>query len=233
MLTFRRYLIVIALCLVAAPLSAQTATGTRGTFVDAAFGPHWDDLYDDSHRIPDATLWTGVAVGVDFGKSGVEVNVGVPQWHERIEPPQRYQYVGPSSSFGFERQGHFYESSGTVRRRSIDVSGLYRGNVPLNRHVTFTWLAGAGYVYRPEQVSRVTKEVLPDGTLIEVNRRDSTGDRNYLAAIARLDGEFRITSNLAVVPRVRFTVFPSLLDDSGLAPQILVTRPEIAMRWRF
>jgi hypothetical protein len=188
-------------------------------------------LYDESHRLPDATLWSGVAVGFDFGRSGVEVNVGVPQWHERIEPPQRHQYVGPS--FAYQQQGHFYEFSETVRRRSIDVSGLYRGNVPLNRHVTFTWLAGAAYVYRPEQVSSVTKEVLPDGTLSEVNRRDSTGDRNYLAAIARLDGEFRITPGLSVVPRLRVTLFPSLLDDSGLAPRPLMARPEIAVRWRF
>jgi hypothetical protein len=75
--------------------------------------------------------------------------------------------------------------------------------------------------------------VLPDGTLSEVNRRNSTGDRNYLAAVARLDGELQITPSLSVVPRVRFTVFPSLLDDSGLAPRILVTRPELAVRWRF
>jgi hypothetical protein len=232
MLTFPRLLIVTVLCFAAAaPASAQTATTLRGAFVDVGFGPHWDDLYDDSHRIPDATLWSGIAVGVDFGRSGVELNVGVPQWHERIEPPQRFQYVG--RSFAYEQQGHFYELSETVRRRSIDVSGLYRGNVPLNRHVTLTWLAGAGYVYRPEQVSSVTKEVLPGGALSEVNRRNTTGDRNYLAAIARLDGELQITPSLSVVPRLRFTVFPSLLDDSGLAPRILVTRPELAVRWRF
>jgi len=231
MLTVRRLVIIVTLCLVAAPLCAQSVTGTRGVFVDAAIGPHWDDLYYEGDRMAGATLWSGLTVGFDFGRSGVEVDVGVPQWHERVEAPLRYHYGGPS--VGFNQQGHFYEQSATVRRRSVDVSGLYRRNIPLNRHITFTWLAGAGYVYRPEQVSSVTKEVLPDGTLTEVNKRDDISDRNYLAAIARLDGEFRITSALSVVPRLRFTVFPSLLDDSGLAPRILMTRPEIAVRWRF
>jgi hypothetical protein len=33
--------------------------------------------------------------------------------------------------------------------------------------------------------------------------------------------------------RLRVTAFPSLLDDSGLAPRVLVARPEVAVRWRF
>jgi hypothetical protein len=104
-----------------------------------------------------------------------------------------------------------------VRRRSIDVTILYRASMPVNRHVTFTWLAGGGYVYRPGEFTSVTKEVLPDGQLTEVNTNNSTSFRNYLAATARLDVEFRVAPHVSVVPRLRVTAFPSLLDDSGRA----------------
>jgi hypothetical protein len=229
MLNFGRLIVVIVVCLVAVPADAQTLSG--GAFVDVPLGPVWDDAYTDSTRVPGATWESGLAFGFDWGRSGVEFDVGVPQWHVKNLGPQRYQYVGPS--FGWEQQGHFYESSSTERRRSIDVTVLHRSSVPVNRHVTFTWLVGGGFVYRPEQFTSVTKEVLPDGQLTEVNTNTSTSLRNYLAATARLDVEFRVAPHVSVVPRLRVTAFPSLLDDSGLAPRMLMGRPEIAVRWGF
>lgn len=62
---------------------------------------------------------------------------------------------------------------------------------------------------------------------------ESRSFRNYLAAAARLDVEFRVARHVSVVPRLRLTVYPSLLDDSGLAPRTIVARPEIAVRWGF
>jgi hypothetical protein len=225
------HIVVIAVCLSAAPADAQTFSTARRTFVDVTIGPDWDDAYSASTRAPGATWRFGFAFGFDWGRSGLECDVGVPQWHVKHLGPQRYQYAGPS--FGWERQGHVYESSSTVRRRSIDVTVLYRANVPFNRHVTFSWLAGGGYVYRPEQFTGVTKEVLPDGQRTEVNVHKGTSVRNYLAVTARLDLAFRIAPHVSVVPRLRVTAFPSFLDDSGLAPRMLIARPEIAVRWRF
>jgi hypothetical protein len=229
MLNFGRLIVVIAVCLVGAPAGAQTLSNTGRAFVDVPIGPVWDDAY--SNRVPGATWGSGLAFGFDWERSGVEFDVGVPQWHVKNLGPQRYQYVGPSS--GLDQQGHFYESSSTERSRSIDVTVLHRSSVPVNRHVTFTWLVGGGFVYRPEQFTSVTKEVLPDGQLIEVNTNTSTSLRNYLAATARLDVEFRVTPHVSVVPRLRVMAFPSLLDDSGLAPGMLTARPEIAVRWGF
>jgi hypothetical protein len=231
MLNFGRLIVVIVVCLVAAPADAQTLSNTRRAFVDVPLGPDWDDAYSEITRAPGATWGSGLAFGFDSGRSGVEFDVGVPQWHVKNGAPSRYQYVGPS--FGYEQQGHFYESSSTVRRRSIDVMVLRRASVPVNRHTTFTWLVGGGFVYRPEQFTSVTKEVLPDGQLTEANTHKSTSVRNYLAATARLDVEFRVTPHVSVVPRLRVTAFPSLLDDSGLAPRMLMGRPEIAVRWGF
>ena len=88
-------------------------------------------------------------------------------------------------------------------------------------------------MYPPEQATSVTKEVLPDVQRTEVNTHKSTSFRNYLAATARLDVDFRVAPHVAVVPRLRVTAFPSLLDDSGLAPRMLMVRPEIAVRWAF
>ena len=231
MLNFGRHIVVIVVCLVVAPAQAQTLPNTRRSFVDVTLGPDWDDAYSESTRVPGVTWGSAFAYGFDWGRSGVEFGLGLPQWHVKNLGPHQYLYVGPS--YGWERQGHFYESSSTVRRRSIDVTALYRANVPVNRRVTFSWLVGGGYVYRPEQVTSVTKEVLPDGQRTEVNTQRSTSFRNYLAATARLDVEFRIAPRVSVVPRLRVTAFPSLLDDSGLAPRMLMARPEIAVRWAF
>ena len=79
----------------------------------------------------------------------------------------------------------------------------------------------------------MTKEVLPDGQLIEANTQHGTSFRNYLAAIGRVDLELRVARAVSVVPRLRVTAYPSLLDDSGLAPRPLTARPEIAVRWGF
>ena len=231
MLTFGRLIAVVILCHVAAPLDAQTASNTSQRFIDVPIGPDWDDAYSDSTRVPGATWGSGLAFGFDSGRSGVEVDVNVPQWHVKNKGPQRYQYVGPS--YGFEQQGHFYEWSSTTRRRSIDVAVLHRTNAPINRHATFTFLVGGAFVIRPEQFVYVTSEVLSNGPAKEVNRNDSTSYRNYLAAAARLDVELRVSPRVSVVPRLRVTAFPSLLDDSGLAPRMLVARPEISVRWVF
>lgn len=230
MLALARLIVVIAVCVAAAPARAQALSNARRSFVDVPLGPVWDDANDRS-RMPGATWGSGLAFGVDWGRSGVEFDLGVPQWHVKNFAAQRYQYVGPS--FEWEQQGHFYESSSTERRRSIDLTVLHRASVPVNRRVTLTWLIGGGFVYRPEQFTSVTKEVLPDGQLTEVNTDTSTSWRNYLAATTRLDVEFRVAPHVSVVPRLRFTAFPSWLDDSGLAPRMLVSQPEIAVRWGF
>ena len=227
-----RLIVVIVVYLVAAPLYAQTGSSARRAFVDALLGPDWDDTYSDDTRVPGTTWGSGLAFGFDSGRSGVEFDVWVPQWHVKNGTQHRYQYVGPS--FGYEQQGHFYESGSTVRRRSIDVTVLHRANVQVNRHATFTWLVGGGFVCRPEQFTSVTKEVLPDGQLREVNTYKGPGGcRNYLVATASLDVELRIAPHVSVVPRLRVTAFPSLVDESYAAARILTARPEIAVRWGF
>jgi hypothetical protein len=227
-----RHLIIFLLFgLVAVPSHAQTAPNPRRAFLDVALGPNWDDAAYDSTYVPGATVGSGFAFGFDSGSWGLEIDVGVPQWHVMNRAPERYHYGG--ASYGYHQQGHAYEWSSTRRRRSLNVTALYRGNRPLSRRATFTWLAGAGYVFRPEHVIRVTKEVLGDGQLREVDVYESTSFRNYTAATARLDVEFRIGPRLSVVPRLRVTAFPSFLDDSGAAPRMLMARPEIAARWQF
>jgi hypothetical protein len=168
----------------------------------------------------------GVALGADFGKSGIEIDVQVPQWHSRTEVTQ-YQYVGPS--FGYQQQGHFYEATYTERRRSIDVAVMYRRNTAIGRRVTFTWLLGGASVYRPYETTTTTKDA--DGSPSNVNTYKTT--RNYLAGAARADLEIAIVRHVSIVPRVQLLIFPSALDDSGLAPRAFVARPEIAVRWRF
>lgn len=226
-----RFVIVIVVCHVATPLYSQTIPNTRRAFADVPLAADWDDAYSDNTRVPGATWSAGAAFGVDSGKSGVELDVGVPQWHVKNRPPQRYQYVGPS--YGYAQQGHFYESSSTERRRSIDVTVLHRLNVPLNRRASFTWLIGGGFVYRPDESTSVTNEVLPDGRLTEVNSYRTTSSRNYLAAVTRVDVELKVAPAVSIVPRLRLAAFPALLDDSGFAPRMFVARPEIALRWRF
>jgi hypothetical protein len=228
---FGHLAVAVALCCVATDVDAQILSKTHQPFVDVSLGPDWDDAYSDSTRVPGATWRSGIGFGVDFGRSGLELDVSVPQWHVRNFPVWRYRYAGPS--FGWEQQGHFYESLQRADRRSVDLAVLYRSNIPVDRHVSFNWLVGGAWVYRPEHFTTVTNELLPGGELVEVNTRQGTSFRNYMAAVARLDAEFRVGAHIALVPRVRVTIFPSLLDDSGLAPRIFTARPEVAVRWRF
>src|ERR1700736_3811462 len=106
---------VVLVCLVAAPLYAQTVSNARRVFVDVLLGPDWDDTCSDDTRVPGTTWGRGLAFGFELGRSGVEFDVWAPRWHVKNGTPQRYQYVGPSC--GYEQQGHFYESAPTVRRR--------------------------------------------------------------------------------------------------------------------
>jgi hypothetical protein len=212
--------------LAAAPLHAQPAATPGGVFVDGFAAAVWDDARASYAQIAEPVLGWSIALGFDSGKSGIEVDVHVPQWHSRTVVT-RYQYVGPSH--GNLQQGHFYQDTYTERRRSIDVAALYRRSAAINRHVTFTWLVGGAYVYRPDDSATTTRDA--DGELSNVNAYHTT--RDYLAAAARADLEVAIARHVAVVPRLQVLVFPSLLDDSGLAPRIFVARPEIAIRWRF
>jgi hypothetical protein len=221
-------LVVLAVHCATVAANAQGRAKRDGVFMDAQVGPDWDDLYYGS--TPGATRRFGFGAGLDWESSGIEFNFSVPEWHATTEV-DRFHYVGPSVAY--EQQGHFYESSTSIRRRSIDVALLYRRNVNFSRHATFTWLVGGAHVSRPEEVRIVTREVVREGELNEVNRFERTSWRNYLAATGRIDLEVRIGPQISLVPRLRVLVFPSFLDDSGLAPRIVVVRPEVAARWRF
>ena len=230
MSSFWRFVaIAVVVSLPAASLFGQPLARPSRTFVDVPIGADWDDARNSG--VSGATWATGVAVGFDSGRSGLELDVAVPQWHVKNWAVERFQYAGPS--FAYEQQGHVYESSETARRRSIHVTLLYRRNVPINGRVTLTWRVGGAQVYRHEPFTSVTNEVLPDGSLVVVNTYNRTSTRNYLAAAAGVEVAVRITSRVSIVPRVLLTVFPSFLDDSGLAPRMLAARPEVAVRWAF
>jgi hypothetical protein len=224
-----RHIAAVVVFFVVAPAEAQTLSGPRRVFVDVIQYPDWDDTHRE--KVPGATWGTGLAFGVDGAKSGIEFDVGLPQWHVKNLGPYVSEYNGPS--FEYEQHGHVYESSSTERRRSVDLTVLYRSNIPVNRRVTLTWLAGAGYVYRPAQNASTTREVLPGGQRIEVATYQRTSSRDYSAATTRLDLELRIAPHMSVVARIRATAFPSFLDDSGSAPSGLTARPEVAVRWAF
>jgi hypothetical protein len=230
MTRWNRLAALIACYLVAATASAQTLSDTRRAFIDLHLGPNSDDTRSDETSLPGVTWGSGGAIGADLPKWGLEFDVGVPQWHVQHRT-HRYQFVG--ASHDYEQQFQFYEDASTERHRSIELMVLRRKNVPLNRWATFTWLFGGGYALRPNEVTTVTREVLPDGRLQEVNATTTTDSHNYLAATAGFDVELRIAARLSVLPRLRVTVFPSLIDDSGSAPKMVVMHPEIGVRWRF
>jgi hypothetical protein len=66
MLTFGHLIVVIVVCVAAAPAHAQTPSNARRSFVDVPFGPVWDDTYSDSAR---ARRHVGIrlAFGLDWG----------------------------------------------------------------------------------------------------------------------------------------------------------------------
>src|SRR4051812_12887718 len=111
MMTFGSLLTVVLICFVPGVANAQIASESPHRFVDLTIGADWDDAHNDSVRAPGATWASGFSLGIDSKKSGVEIDVTVPQWHVKSSAPQRYQYVGPSA--GYTQHGHFYEASST------------------------------------------------------------------------------------------------------------------------
>jgi len=77
MLGSSRLVVIIVVCLVAVPLSAETASNSRGAFVGLPIGSDWDDAYSESTRVPGATLESGFAFGFDWQRSGVEFDGAV------------------------------------------------------------------------------------------------------------------------------------------------------------
>ena len=86
-----RPIVVLVFCLAAAPADAQTLSMSSRTFADVTLGPDWDDASSAGTRIPGATWRFGFTFGFDWGRSGLELDVGVPQWHVKHLAPQRYQ----------------------------------------------------------------------------------------------------------------------------------------------
>ena len=210
---------------------AQTPPDGFRVFVASHAGPKWDDLYQQSRRTTTPVVEGGVSLGIESPTAGVEVSLSVSDWHEKRNAPQRFRYVGPTS--GFMQQGHSYEYVNTFRRRSPEVDVLFRKNRQVREAVTMTWVVGGAYAFRPEEYAQITNEVLPDDTLVEVHRQAGRSTRNYFAAVAGLEATVRVSRNLAIVPRLRLTAFPNLMDESTQAPRHFVVRPQVAVRWTF
>jgi hypothetical protein len=213
------------------PAQAQTAPAGTRVFVASHAGPKWDDLYSESRRLKTPVAEGGVTIGIESATSGVELDLSVSEWHNARREPSRFRYGGESS--GYLLKDHFYEHSSTTRRRSPQVSLLFRRNRPVNDTVTVAWLVGGGYAYRPSESVGITREVLPDGSLVDVHTQDSRSTRNYVVGVGGLEATVKLSQHLAVVPRVRFTLFPNLMDESTEAPRHLVVRPQVAVRWTF
>lgn len=214
---------------------AQTPASGRQIFAAARFGPNWDDRYSASNRIPGAVLEGGVSFGIESASAGIEVDLSVPSaWHVQENGPHRFRYAGETS--GYLQKDRFYESTSTNRRRSTELGVLYRRNFHpggAGGVLTLTGVVGGAFVFRPSESVGVTREVLPDGRLVEVDRYEQRSSRNYLAGVGGLDAAIRVSSHVAIVARLRVTAFPALLDDSGSAPRLLVAHPQIAVRWTF
>jgi len=221
-------ILAIVFCLAAAA-GATAQPNPQGLFAELRMGQDRDDTRP-YYAISGTTRRIGGALGYDWGRSGLELDVAVPEWHTKVYT-STYRFAGSSNAI--EKQGHLYESIQTVRRRSIDVTLLYRVNIPLHRRATMTWGIGGGQVYRPEHESPVLNEVLPDGTRQNVYSLSRASSRDYTVAVTRLDFDVKVAGQLWIGPRFSLTMYPSMLDDSGSAPRGLVARPELAVRWRF
>jgi hypothetical protein len=214
---------------IAASGTAAAQSAPTGFFAEARIGPDHDDTRYD-YAIAGSTRRFGGAVGYDWGRSGIELDVAVPEWHRAVHE-NSYIFIGPSDAL--QQNGHRYESRDTRRRRSIDVSLLYRLNFPFSPRITGTWAIGVGQVYRPEHSNNTLSDVLADGTRKIVYDVSRSSDDEYLTCVTRVDLDARIAGGLWIGPRLSMTMYPSLLDESGRAPRGFVGRAEVALRWRF
>jgi len=71
--------VLLAASLAATPLYAQPAAAAGGTFVDGFATAVSDDTRYPLTHVDGTVVGYGVALGIDSGRSGVEVDVHVPQ----------------------------------------------------------------------------------------------------------------------------------------------------------
>jgi hypothetical protein len=220
---------IAALAMAPITAQAQRTTSSKRFSIAGHVEPVWDDA--QSNRIGGGRVEGGLSFGLGSPIRGIEVDVSASGWRVKQSAPRRFQYAGKPS--GFEQTGHLYETSLTVRHRSMHVGVLYTRHAAVTPAWTVSWSVGGAFFYRAYRQLVVTNEVLPGDTLVEVRRDDGRSTRNYIAAQAGLDAALRVSKHWAVVPRIRLTVFPNLGDDAGFAPRPMLLSPQVAVRGTF
>ena len=203
----------------------------RQSFVDVPLGPVWDDAQSSSTRVPGVTWGSGFAFGFDSGRSGVEFDVGVPQWHVKNNPTQRYL---------LRRAILRMVATGPLLRVVVD------GASPLDRPDGLLSRQRAGQSTRHGHLAR--RRRLRVSTRA-VHQRDEGGAARWTAdrgeydreqVLPQLPGGGRKTRRRAQSRATRICRAPSAAHGisiaarrSGSAPRVIVARPEIAVRWGF
>ena len=225
--------ILLFACLVFATevVQGQTPPPGRRVFVVTHVGPKWDDMRSETRRIPGSVTEAGISFGVESPTSGIEFDVSATDWRVQPGGTQRYRFAGQTSIYS--QKGHIYESTSTKRQRSPEAGVLFRKNLRLHDAVILTWLVGGSFAYRPNELVQIKKEVLPDGSLVEVHRSNHRYVRSYVAGVIGLETIVKLSRQVAIVPRLRVTAFPACLDTSGSAPRLLLVRPQVGVRWTF
>ena len=220
---------VVASAVAARPAAAQTI-GATYRFIDVAVG----GAYGDS-PMAGIVPSIGISAGVMNERRGVQFEFAVSGSHVQDSGPWRYQFTFPDSQYW--RLGHFYEDSQRTKTRSLSATALYAHRILSRDRVHTTFLAGGGMAPTRSLTTFVTKEVLPDGSLVVVHTDQFAGSARHLVAAIGVDADVRMSGRLSIVPSVRVLVFPieifdDVVDNSGSGQRMLVT-PQVSVRWRF
>jgi hypothetical protein len=94
--------------------------------------------------------------------------------------------------------------------------------------VAFTPVVGLTSTEREGRVSGFNESRSKDGAVLQHSDFDQRWTDHWIALTFGFDAEFLFTSHLSIVSELRFHEYPPIDVPSGL-----ITRPRVAVRWRF
>jgi hypothetical protein len=166
------------------------------------------------------------AVGVRLSeRNSLRFEVDVPRWH-----------VNDTASSGpvwCAREARCVGGEGLVPARTtshtavrtVSYSFLYARHLPAMGRVQVALLAGGSMEERGYRSSSSFDELGPDGHVVRHVAGNDDRIGHWPAGVLGIDAEVSLTSHLAVIPQFRFHTLPY--------PAVSISRPGIALRWRF
>jgi hypothetical protein len=197
-----------------APREAAAQSRPISVFVEGAFlEDHDPTRFGPTGTRPGGGVTLGLMVSPRYS---LRFDLEIPDWYTTTDTFNNT--VGDHIEVNSHRQGD----------RTIAYAMLVGRHYQPYRGLALTLAAGVTSTEREGRSTGFTELRSREGAILRHSDFDQHWGDQWLALTLGLDAEFVVMPHLAIVPEVRLHTYPP--SDS---PASLITRPRIAVRWRF